>query len=694
MIISEKGIDLGYQSTLVGAPRAGGIDVLLNDYSQRKTASMVCFGDKQREIGESAKAKAVMKILTTITNFKLLIGRRFDDPAIQEELKYCRYKTCAAEDGTVAATVKFMGETRVFTITQILGMLLAKIKRISEEQLKTKVSDCVVGVPVYFNDAQRHAVLVACKIAQLNCLRLFNETTAVAISYGIYKTDHPAITEKPRRVVFADLGHSSLQLSCAEFNVGKLTILAHAFNTKVGGRAFDALLCDKFCQDIQTKYKKNVRADPKAYGKLELESEKLKQTMSSISNEIPLNIECLIDDTDVSSSIDRESFEKMSAQLLKDIEATCYQLVENMKTASQGKVSISDIDSVEIVGGAVRTPAVKKILASVFGKELSTTLNLDEAVARGCALEAAIKSPNFRVRNFETYDKIPFTICLNWKSPKEESSVVYTALTQAKRIATQFQKSQDMEIRVAYQSSELVTGNQSDIANISLQGILPDFDGGVPKVNVEWIYDDNGCIHIDFAKCVNKLPPAPEVVSPEPSSTPAADTVPVDSAPPVSEPKTEAVATVGEVTAPKSEEPAMKKQKLSKTTQLKVVEKKDYVPSPQQLTVLIETELDLASSDRKELEKSNAKNALEEYMYSVRDSIEGELGEYIEASERAKFSEKLSQLDTWLYEEGEDCSKSEYIEKLKQLKDVGDSASERLDEFKRRPSASEAFQKR
>jgi molecular chaperone DnaK (HSP70) len=329
--MSVVGIDFGYQSTLVAAPRAGGIDVLLNDYSQRKTASMVCFGEKQREIGEAAKAKSVMKVNTTITNFKHLIGRRFNDPTVQEELKRVKFKTCEAEDGGIAVTVQFLGEARTLSVTQVLGMLLTKIKKIAEEQLNNKVSDCVVAVPVFFNDRQRHAMLTAIKIADLNCLRLFNETTAVALSYGIYKLDLPAPTEKARRVVFCDLGHSALQLSCSEFCQGKLTVLATAFDTTVGGRAFDEAIMAKFCAEFLTKYKKDVAADKKASGKLELECEKLKQTMSSISTSVPLNIECLIDEIDVAGRVERSEMETLCAGILTRIEDCCKNLISEMK---------------------------------------------------------------------------------------------------------------------------------------------------------------------------------------------------------------------------------------------------------------------------------------------------------------------------------------------------------------------------
>lgn len=701
--MSVIGIDFGYQTTLIAAPRGGGIDVLLNDYSQRKTASMVCFGDKQREIGESAKAKAVMKTTTTITNFKHLIGRRFDDPSVQDELKRCKFQTCPSDDGGISIVTKFLGETRTLTVTQILGMLLTKIKKIAEEQLKNKVSDCVVAVPIFFNDRQRCAVLTAIKIADLNCLRLFNETTAVALSYGIYKLDLPTPTEKARRVVFADLGHSSLQLSCSEFCQGKLTVLATAYDLGVGGRSFDEVLLDKFCDEILAKYKKDVRKDPKALGKLELECEKLKQTMSSISTSVPLNIECLIDEIDVSGRVDRAEFELLSAGIFARIEDCCKNLIDQMKRL---KVSVADVDAIEIVGGASRIPSVKKLFSTIFGKELSTTLNLDEATARGAALEAAIVSPVFRVRNFETKDKTPYAISLHWQAVAEtgESSAELFDANGDSQMAKvlNFWRSGDFDLLATYADPSKVVGNESSIGTFSINGAKPEYDGAAPKIKVKLRLDDNGCLRLEEASMLLKPAPEPEVASPSISPDSATGTeasTAMDTTPDAAG-ATASDATVPEPAKPepaaktaKAEEPAAKKPKLNKTVALQIVEQKVYVPTAQQLLALVEAEGQMASNDKKETEKANAKNALEEYMYSIRDAVAGDLADYIPADVRESFSSKLATFEEWLYEEGDDCSKSEYNAKLSELQEIGSPAQYRFEEAAKRPLAADAFQK-
>jgi molecular chaperone DnaK (HSP70) len=268
----------------------------------------------------------------------------------------------------------------------------------------TQVPSGVIGVPVWFSDAQRHALLDACRVANFGCLKLFNETSAVALTYGIYKQDLPAETETPRRVVFVDFGHSQIQMSACEFVKGKLTVLGTSCNPNLGGRSFDLLLVDHFakvfkvrispllsvilmCQD---KYKLDVKANKRACVRLEQECEKLRKQMSSYAQALPINIECFMEDKDVSGKMGRfvstlkhvayifsEEFEQLAAPVFAAVEAVAQNLVAQLEALG---VKTADLYAVEVVGGTSRTPAVKALIARVFGKEVSTTLNLDEVI--------------------------------------------------------------------------------------------------------------------------------------------------------------------------------------------------------------------------------------------------------------------------------------------------------------------------
>ena len=301
-------------------------------------------------------------------------------------------------------------------------------------------------MPSFYNDFQRIAVVEASKIAGITCMRLMNETAAVALTYGIYKTDLPAETEKPRRVIFVDFGHSSLQISCCEFVKGKVTvcfshridqpsssyvnqILATSCDGALGGRDFDLALFDHFANEIKAKYKLDVRSNPRACIRLEVECEKVKKQMSLTAGKIVMSIECFMEDKDVKCEITRGDLEAFAAPQLGRVEKACKSLIDSLAAQS---VSLDDVYAVEVVGGSTRINAVRNHLTSLFKKELSTTLNIDEvrsfmrclsccvhvsqAVVRGAALQAAISSPQFRVREFTVIDKTPYGIDLSWKA--------------------------------------------------------------------------------------------------------------------------------------------------------------------------------------------------------------------------------------------------------------------------------------
>lgn len=257
----------------------------------------------------------------TISDFKRLLGRKFNDPQVQDEMKFIPYRLEARPDGGIGIRVNYLGEEHVFSPEQLTAMLFTKLKETSEVALQAQVNDCVIACPIFFTNAERQALLNAANIADLNVLRLINETTAVALSYGFYKQDLPAIDEKARNVIFVDFGNASLQVSAVAFNKGKLKMICSAWD-QIGGRDFDAILADKFAQDFQAKYKINAKTNPRAYLRLLAEVEKIKKQMSANSTKLPLNIECFMDEIDVHSSMARSEMEELCGHLLKRTEQT------------------------------------------------------------------------------------------------------------------------------------------------------------------------------------------------------------------------------------------------------------------------------------------------------------------------------------------------------------------------------------
>lgn len=387
------GFDIGNDNCVIAAAQHRGIDVLLNDESNRETPSVVSFTEKQRFIGSAGAASAMMNPRFTISQLKRLIGRRFDEDRMQRELHFLPFKVSPAADGGIMVHVRYLNEDSEFTPVQLLGMLFSHLKQLSERVTESPISDCVIGIPSYFTDLQRRAYLDAAAIAGLRPLRLMHDLTSTALEYGIYKTD---VKSESTFVVFVDIGHCDTQVCVAKFDSGGVRIIAHTFDRDLGGRDFDEVLFKYFGREFREVYNIDVWSNLRASIRLRAACEKLKRVLSA-NAEAPISIECLMDEKDVKSFIKREDFETLSSGLLEKI------LLQCNKALIDARLTTERIHSVELVGSGSRIPAISKALSGFFRKEPRRTLNSSECIARGCALQCAMLSPAFRVRNYEVW---------------------------------------------------------------------------------------------------------------------------------------------------------------------------------------------------------------------------------------------------------------------------------------------------
>ncbi|XP_052181222.1 heat shock 70 kDa protein 16 isoform X3 [Diospyros lotus] len=390
--MSVLGFDIGNENCVIAVVKQRGIDVLLNDESKRETPAVVSFGEKQRFLGAAGDASATMNPKSTISQVKRLIGRKFMEPGVQDDIRLFPFQTSEGPDGGILIHLQYLGETHTFTPIQILAMLLAHLKQITDKNLEISISDCVIGIPSYFTDLQRRAYLHAAEIAGLKPLRLMHDCTATALGYGIYKTDFP--NGGPIHVMFVDIGHCDTQVAVASLEPGRMKILSHAFDSNLGGRDFDDVLFRYFAAEFKERYKIDVYSNARASIRLRASCEKLKKVLSA-NAEAPLNIECLMEEKDVRGFIKREDFEKLSSHLLERISIPC------CKALADSGLTREKVHTVELVGSGSRIPAIARILASLFGREPGRTINASECVARGCALQCAMLSPTFRVREYE-----------------------------------------------------------------------------------------------------------------------------------------------------------------------------------------------------------------------------------------------------------------------------------------------------
>uniref|UniRef100_A0A673BYN9 Heat shock protein 4b n=1 Tax=Sphaeramia orbicularis TaxID=375764 RepID=A0A673BYN9_9TELE len=693
--MSVVGFDVGFMSCYVAVARAGGIETVANEYSDRCTPACVSFGPRNRSIGAAAKSQVVTNCKNTVQGFKRFHGRAFSDPFVQRLKSSLVYDIAQMPTGTTGIKVMYMEEEKVFSIEQVTAMLLTKLKETAENALKKPVADCVVSVPCYYTDAERRSVVDAAQIAGLNCLRLMNETTAVALAYGIYKQDLPPPEEKARNVVFVDLGHSGYQTSVCAFNKGKVKVLATACDPELGGKDFDEFLVQHFCEEFGKKYKIDVKSKPRALVRLYQECEKLKKLMSANSSDLPLNIECFMNDIDVSGKLNRGQFEEMCADLLGRVESPLQSLLEHAKLKKE------DIYAVEIVGGASRIPAVKERISKFFGKELSTTLNADEAVARGCALQCAILSPAFKVREFSITDIVPYPISLKWHSAAEEG--VSDCEVFPKNHAAPFSKvltfyrREPFSLEAYYNCPNELPYPDPTIGQFLIQKVVPQASGESSKVKVKVRVNIHGIFSVSSASLV-------EVQKSDESEEPMEMEQTNDKEGEVCEPSTSVdfhedgilkchLETIKysfqEAGALKSDQPpqAKKPKVKTKVLELPIENSPQWQLADDMLNLFVENEGKMIMQDKLEKERNDAKNNVEEYVYDMRDKLHGMFEKFVSESDRDALSLKLEDTENWLYEDGEDQPKQVYIDKLAELKKLGQPIQERFTESEERPKA-------
>ncbi|XP_030032471.1 97 kDa heat shock protein isoform X2 [Manduca sexta] len=708
--MSVIGIDFGNESCYIAVAKAGGIETIANDYSLRGTPSCVAFSQKNRILGVAAKNQMVTNMKNTVFGFKRLLGRKYSDPHVQKELKHFPFKVEQMPDGGIGIRVNYLGEDNVFSPEQITAMLFTKLKEIAAIALQTQINDCVISVPSYFTNAERNALLNAASISGLNVLRLMNETTATALTYGIYKQDLPAPEEKPRNVVFVDFGHSSLQVAACAFNKGKLRVLATANDPQCGGRDIDMALADYFCQDFVTRLKLDARKNQRAFLRLLQEVEKLKKQMSANSTRLPLNIECFMEERDVSGDLQRSQMEQICAETFTRIERTLRAILHNAKLRPE------EIHSVEVVGGSTRIPAVKSLIEQVFGKPASTTLNQDEAVARGCALQCAMLSPAVRVREFAITDVQPYAVRLAWDATRGEDGdmEVFPAFHSApfSKMLT-FYRKEPFSVSAYY--SDQVPCPDSFIGQWHIRDIQPTAEGESQKVKLKVRVNIHGIITVASASLVEKKQDAAQNESIEMEN--ANDNAQNQDAPM----DTSGSAQDQQQNGPDSQEVRDEEMKgepqqkqswtqrvgqwfsgdKSKDKSKKVIVKTIELPidaqthgfSQQELNSYMEQEGKMQAQDRQEKERADARNALEEYVYELRGKLcaGAALHDFVPDEQRARLVAHLDQLEQWLYDEGEDQNRQVYSDKLTELKTEGEPIKQRRLEYELRPGALDDF---
>ncbi|KAF2207654.1 hypothetical protein CERZMDRAFT_71356 [Cercospora zeae-maydis SCOH1-5] len=376
------GIDLGTTYSCVANYEGAGVEIIANEQGSFTTPSFVSFTAEERLIGEAAKNQAAMNPENTVFDVKRLIGRRFDDPTVKKDIESWPFKVVEEGENQPKVQVDYLGETKTFSPQEISAMVLGKMKEVAETKLGKKVEKAVITVPAYFNDNQRQATKDAGSIAGLNVLRIINEPTAAAIAYGL----GAGKSDKERNVLIYDLGGGTFDVSLLNIQGGVFTVKATAGDTHLGGQDFDTNLLDHFKKEFQRKTKKDISGDPRALRRLRTACERAKRTLSN-GTQTTIEIDSLFEGEDFNASITRARFEDINS---KAFNGTIQPVEQVLKDAAIEK---SKVDEIVLVGGSTRIPRIQKLLSDFFnGKKLEKSINPDEAVAYGAAVQAGILS--------------------------------------------------------------------------------------------------------------------------------------------------------------------------------------------------------------------------------------------------------------------------------------------------------------
>jgi L1 cell adhesion molecule like protein len=583
----------------VGVFRDDRIEIIANDQGNRTTPSFVAFTDTERLIGDAAKNQVAMNPVNTVFDAKRLIGRKFSDPEVQADLKHFPFKV--VDKGTKPVIeVEFKGETKQFTPEEISSMVLTKMRETAEAYLGGTVNNAVVTVPAYFNDSQRQATKDAGLIAGLNVLRIINEPTAAAIAYGLDKK-----TEGERNVLIFDLGGGTFDVSLLTIEEGIFEVKATAGDTHLGGEDFDNRLVNHFVNEFKRKHKKDLTTNARALRRLRTACERAKRTLSS-SAQTSIEIDSLFEGIDFYTSITRARFE----ELCQDLFRSTMEPVE--RVLRDAKVDKSSVHEIVLVGGSTRIPKIQKLVSDFFNKEPNKSINPDEAVAYGAAVQAAILSGDTSSKSTNEIlllDVAPLSVGI------ETAGGVMTPLikrnttipTKKSETFSTYSDNQPGVLIQVFEGERARTKDNNLLGKFELTGIPP-APRGVPQIEVTFDMDANGIMNVSAVE-----------------------------------------------------------KGTGKSNKIVITNDKGRLSKEEIERMLSEAEK-YKEEDEAEASRIQAKNGLESYAYSLKNTLaEGKLN--IEAGDKEKLQTEIDKTISWL-DNNQTATKDEYESQQKELETV------------------------